>query len=124
MSAEPIAALDLEPPLNDRELMPLVQMKKSKFYALKKQGWWKFLELNPQPTAHTLYSRYLVTKWLRGELRRDVPVAAPPPRRFFGAAAAKAAAPKRAPGRPRTGNQSGPVLVRHDGQSALTQTER
>jgi hypothetical protein len=124
VSAHAQALPELEQPLHDSDLMPLLGWKKSKFYELKKAGWFAFLEVTPQPpNTNTLYSRHLVGQWLRGELRADVPAAAPTEaRRFFrGATAPKA--PRRAPGRPRTGNHPGPVLV-HGGQSAASQTER
>ncbi len=110
--------IDIPVTLRDRDLMPIVRMKHSKFYTRKAAGDFRFLEVTPQlPNSHTLYSGHLVTKWLRGELRQDIPAPAAPSRFFRRAQAV--ASPKGRPGRPRKGHHSGPVLVHAPSLSGL-----
>ncbi len=61
---EPLPAV-----LHDRDLMRVLGIKHSRFYARKKTGEFEFLQLRPQPKdGGTLYSGHLVTRWTRGEL--------------------------------------------------------
>jgi hypothetical protein len=58
---------DREPDLlNARELMARVGLKASRFYALERQGFWKFLETK-RPLGHRRFARVLVEKYLAGE---------------------------------------------------------
>ncbi len=55
--------------LRDLELRRVTGYGKSRFYMLKAQGVFRFLELRPSlAQGNTLYSGLLVTQWARGEL--------------------------------------------------------
>lgn len=49
----------------DKELIAKLPIGRARFYVLKKEGRFRFLELEPQiPGTNTLYSRHLVDRWL------------------------------------------------------------
>lgn len=52
--------------LTDQELMARVGLKKSRFYELKAQKAWKFLE-TARPVCGRRYAKVLVDRYLAGE---------------------------------------------------------
>jgi hypothetical protein len=62
-----------DPPLNytglllgDSQLMTIIGVSRTKFYAMKKAGAYDFLKVRPQLSGHTRYSGTLVQNWIEG----------------------------------------------------------
>lgn len=66
MSAKPLRD-PLEPALTDTDLMRVLGIRKSKFYAHKREGRFDHLKIRPLYAGqHTRYSRTKVQQWLDG----------------------------------------------------------
>lgn len=110
----PVAAVDQALTIRDHELMAKIPLKSTAFYKRKARGEFRFLEIAPQlKDGPTLYSRVKVERWLNGELQQPEAFV-----RFFPRARRPQQA-RRAPGRPRKGNQSAAPLqfVNHAAES-------
>lgn len=57
---------ELPPLLTDRDLMDLLGIRKSQFYAKKALGTYRHLEARPPMTGRTRYSGSKVQAWIEG----------------------------------------------------------